>query len=332
MVSRALIGELVLLVVACGAIGQEIPTLRSQSNVVLVPALVKDQDGQVIYGLTADDFVIEDDGVPQAVELEDSVESDPVSVILVIQTGRRASREFSRIQGLSALVSPLLDQPHTRMALLEFDSHVQITRDFSEVSGDVDRYLQDLQPGDNGAVILDALNLAINLLGKESEDRKRVLLLVSEMRDHGSHIATIDDIVAAVGKNNIVMHTIAYSPAISQVLDTERGANRDETGWNAPPDLLALLALARNSMKKNVAKTISQMTGGEYEEFATRKHFEQDMTGFTNHIHSRYMLSFTPHDPHAGLHQIRVRMRQPRDGVSIVARTSYWAEGSPADR
>ena len=199
MVSRALIGELVLLVVACGAIGQEIPTLRSQSNVVLVPALVKDQDGQVIYGLTADDFVIEDDGVPQAVELEDSVESDPVSVILVIQTGRRASREFSRIQGLSALVSPLLDQPHTRMALLEFDSHVQITRDFSEVSGDVDRYLQDLQPGDNGAVILDALNLAINLLGKESEDRKRVLLLVSEMRDHGSHIATIDDIVAAVG-------------------------------------------------------------------------------------------------------------------------------------
>jgi hypothetical protein len=40
--------------------GQE-PTFRARSNVVTVPTLVKDEHGQVIYGLQANDFIIEDD-------------------------------------------------------------------------------------------------------------------------------------------------------------------------------------------------------------------------------------------------------------------------------
>ena len=51
------------------------------------------------------------------------------------------------------------------------------------------------------------------------------------------------------------------------------------------------------------------MTGGEYELFATRKKFEVRMNDFTNHLHSRYLLSFAPKSPHPGLHQIRVRLK-----------------------
>ena len=39
---------------------QEDPTFRAQSNVVLVPALVRNESGSVIYGLKTDDFIIED--------------------------------------------------------------------------------------------------------------------------------------------------------------------------------------------------------------------------------------------------------------------------------
>jgi hypothetical protein len=70
------------------------------------------------------------------------------------------------------------------------------------------------------------------------------------------------------------------------------------------------------------------MTGGEYELFATKKKFEVRMTDFTNHLHSRYLLSFAPKDPHPGMHQIRVRLRaQSKDAAgTVLARTSYWAE------
>jgi hypothetical protein len=86
--------------------GQE-PTFRSQSNVVIVPALVRDVTGHVIYGLHATDFVIEDDGVGQAIQLDDSAEAEPLSVVVAIQTGRRAWREFGRVQGLSSMLAPI---------------------------------------------------------------------------------------------------------------------------------------------------------------------------------------------------------------------------------
>ena len=48
--------------ITLSGISQDI-TIRSQSNVVFVPVLVKDSSGQIVYGLTPSDFVVEDDGV-----------------------------------------------------------------------------------------------------------------------------------------------------------------------------------------------------------------------------------------------------------------------------
>jgi hypothetical protein len=65
-----------------------------------------------------------------------------------------------------------------------------------------------------------------------------VLLLVSENRDHGSHVTRTDDVVATIGNSNTVIYALAFSPSLSQVLDTERGVNRDEAYWDAPPDII----------------------------------------------------------------------------------------------
>jgi hypothetical protein len=53
------------------------------------------------------------------------------------------------------------------------------------------------------------------------------------------------------------------------------------------------------------------MTGGEYRLFTSRKGFEERMVDFNNHLHSRYVPSFAPQRPHPGLHQIRVRRKEP---------------------
>lgn len=51
------------------------------------------------------------------------------------------------------------------------------------------------------------------------------------------------------------------------------------------------------------------------------------MNDFTNHLHSRYLLSFAPENPQAGWHQIRVRLKDGSDRL-VLARSSYWAEGT----
>jgi len=72
------------------------------------------------------------------------------------------------------------------------------------------------------------------------------------------------------------------------------------------------------------------MTGGEYEVFTSRQGFEGGMVDFTNHIHNRYVLSFEPHRPHPGLHQIRVLLKDAPAGVTVLSRTSYWAVANQA--
>jgi VWFA-related protein len=305
------------------ALSQE-TTLRSQSNVVLVPALVKDQQGGIVYGLEAKDFVVEDDGREQPARLDEVPEGQPMSLVVAVQRGRRANYEFPRMQGLKSMLEPLFSLGTARVALVEFDSQVDLTRNFTKDESLIAADLSNLQPGDDGAAILDAIAYSINLLKQESEGRQRVLLLISETRDHGSK-AKIEDTVAAVGQSNTVMYALAFSPALSNILDTGRGTNINE--MHEGVNFIDLGYRVAQAMRKNVPSTVAAMTGGEYELFVTRKKFEVRMNDFTNHLHSRYLLSFAPKDPHRGLHQIRVRLKNPGNNT-ILARSSYWAENT----
>jgi VWFA-related protein len=325
--ARSFVAFLLLLaansVLANSAVAQE-ATIRSQSTVVLVPALVKDARGHAIYGLQPQDFIVEDAGVVQTAHLDEAAEAQPVSLVIAIQCGRQAYREFPRIRGLSSMIQPILDQEGTLAAVVEFASGIELSQDFTGDQRLVGNTLRTLQPGDGGAAILDAVKYSLNLLDQQPAGRQRVLLLVSETRDHGSHSAKIDDVVTAIGETNTTVYTLAFSPAMSNVLDTGRGNNKDE--MNAGPDLLAPLILVRQAMRKNVPKAISSMTGGEYASFESQNGFETRLLDFTNHLHSRYLLSFQPRDPHPGLHELRVRLTDPARG-EILARSSYWANG-----
>lgn len=65
---------------------------------------------------------------------------------------------------------------------------------------------------------------------------------------------------------------------------------------------------------------------------AARQGVHIDLTTFSNHLHSRYQLSFEPNDPHPGLHQIRVKLRDPGKNWNVLYRSSYWADGQKGSR
>ncbi len=256
---------LTLLLVLQSATAQQEPTFSSQTNVVLVPTLVRDKKGNVVYGLHAQDFIVEDDGVEQAVHLDESAEAEPVSLVIVVQSGRRAWREFARMRGLAAMLDPVLSDKNNHAALLLFDSKLNLVRDFTDDGNLIEEDLKHLQPGDNGAATLDAVAYSVKLLAKQPENRQRVLLMISETRDHGSHFAKLDEVITLLGVTNTAMYALPFSPSLSQMLDTERGTNRDEVYWNVPLDVNAPILMARQAMKSNIPRAIAAMTGGEYE-------------------------------------------------------------------
>jgi VWFA-related protein len=303
-------------------LAQQGPLFASRANLVPVPTLVRDGKGSAVYGVKPEDFVIEDDGVPQTVHLDEAAEGQPLSIMIAVQPGRRANREFGRIATLASMLDPILSDQNNEAALLLFDSKLDLVKDFTSNADDIELALRNLQSGDNGAAILDAVAYSARLLAGRAEGRKPVLLLVSETRDHGSRFTKLDDVVRLIGENNILVFAVPFSPYISQQLDVARGTNKDE--WSPNVDIIEKLAAARQAMRKNAPRALTSMTGGEYELFATRNAFETDLTTFSNHLRSRYQLSFEPNDPHPGLHQIRVKLRDPEKDWSVLFRSSYW--------
>src|SRR5215469_7257726 len=91
---RALSVGLILLLAAPISAAQQEPSFTSRANLVSVPALVRDGSGSPVYGLHANDFIIEDDGVAETVHLDEARDAEPLSLMIAVERGRRSHREF----------------------------------------------------------------------------------------------------------------------------------------------------------------------------------------------------------------------------------------------
>src|SRR5258708_4498493 len=63
------------------------PTLSSRPNLVLVPVLVKSKTARIVFSLTADDFILTDNGVSQPVRIEEGALGQPLALAVIVQTG-----------------------------------------------------------------------------------------------------------------------------------------------------------------------------------------------------------------------------------------------------
>ena len=63
------------------------PVLRRGATLVLVPTLIKTSRGEPVFGLTANDFILTDDGIEQKISLEENTDSQPLALVILVQTG-----------------------------------------------------------------------------------------------------------------------------------------------------------------------------------------------------------------------------------------------------
>ena len=110
------------------AFGQQIPTLRTRTNLVLVPTLVESKTGEPVFNLTGKDFLVKDNGVEQAIHLDSESYAQPMSLVVLLQVGRSAVREFYKYRGLATMVEALAGAVPHRIAVVEFDSQPRMLR------------------------------------------------------------------------------------------------------------------------------------------------------------------------------------------------------------
>jgi VWFA-related protein len=285
-----------------------------------VPTLVQLPSGEIVYGLGPRDFQLLDNGVQQQLHVDDDLDNEPVSVVFAVEKGRMAALEFDKINRLAPLIDLFLGDGSSEAAFVSFDSKPELVVPFTRDADRLGHALRRLEPGDGGAAILDTVGYSVKLLEDRPKDYRRVLLLVSETRDHGSQNVDARRLVEQIGISNTLVLSVSFSPSKALLLhDLRNGAQNATIG-----DLLTPLMMAIQAVRKNVAKEIATMSGGEYAPFTTERGFEARVQEVAKHARNRYLLSFRPTDNTPGLHMIEVRLTRDL-GARVVARASYWA-------
>ena len=294
--------------------------LRVTTTEVLVPTLIEKHSGGILYGLKPKDFVLEDNGVPQKIKVQEEMDTAPVALVVAVELGGASVLEFDKLAKLGPLLDVFLSDSRSQVALVGFDSSQKLIQDYTHAGDQVNAELKELEPGDGGASILDTVNYAVTLLETQPKEYRRVLLLISEERDHGSKHTKPVELIRKIGESDVLVLSVSFSPALAEL-----GHDVKDNGEDRTMNMVSALAMMVKAFKKNVAKEVAEMSGGEYTTFVGDKRFEERVMDAAKDARNRYLITFSPSDPTPGLHAIRVRTAEDYS-ARIVARANYWLD------
>jgi len=185
-------------------------TLTVRSTLVEVPAMVKTKSGEVVFELTADDFTLTDDGTPQHLSLDPDTDSQPLALVICVETGGAGAAHLGDYQDLDANLDALIGNVEHRVAVVGFDSTPRLLLPFTPNTADASRQLANLPQGNPGASILDAVAFAVEQLRAQPPRYRRAILLLSETLDQGS-TTTLTDALRLISDTNTTMYAFAFS-------------------------------------------------------------------------------------------------------------------------
>ncbi|MGA9883930.1 MAG: VWA domain-containing protein [Candidatus Acidiferrales bacterium] len=342
------------------AVNPPAPALRVRSNVVVVPALVKTKSGEVVFSLTADDFVLTDNGTEQTLKVEPDTDSEPLALAVIVETGGDGALHLRDYADLGPVLDAVVGGVPHRVAVVAFDSTPRLALGFAPDTDTAARAIANLQAADSGAAILDALNFGIDILRKQSPEYRRAVLLISETNDSGSR-TSLENVLREVDDANTEIYAVAFSstraavrheaaklprPGGSSYEDTPYGpggcmgkgsdpdahGNRGLQALDCASDLLPPLRLvrmaflaARDGLRRNVPETVAKLTGGEYFTFKNSNTLTRDLLTVSNDVPNCYVLSFSPRSPAPGFHALKLSVKD-RPDLIVKARDAYWVD------
>jgi VWFA-related protein len=330
------------------------PKVSVRSTLVMVPVLATTKAGNIVFGLTAHDFLLTDNGVPQNVSIEEDTDSQPLALVIVVETGGGGANRLGDYQALDSMLDALIGNVEHQVSVVGFDSAPHLILPFSSNTEDASHALANLSEGDPGAAILDAVGFAVEQLRAQPPRYRRTILLLSETIDQGSQ-TTLNDALRLVSDTNTTIYSFGFSSTRSAVSHeaskvsskdpgpahgcfSRAGADSEYEGHYskqvldcisqlAPPLRLVTMTFltARNAMRVNTAESIAALTGGEFHRFHDAKDLKAGLFALSNDVPNYYVLSFRPEMPTPGLHALHV-VAKKRFQFEVKSRSQYWVD------
>jgi len=280
--------------------GRQQATFKAGVDAVRVDAVVT-VDGKPVRELTAADFEVNDNGVPQTVALADA--NARFNLVLVLDTS--ASVKGQPLRDLVAAVQAALQQiqPGEQAALLTYDVNVTLRSPLTSDLAAVRRSLDSVDPA-SATAMHDAVFAGLSF---GSPQVSSLLLLFSDGQDNASWLSAASMIDAARRADVVVCPVVA-------------GIGIPAPRASSPGD--------RQPWSRRVMAALAEQTGGRVFRAGPGTMMRDAFLSVLTEFRSRYLIAYTPTGVRNddGWHRLEVRVKGKR--AEVRARPGYMARTS----
>jgi VWFA-related protein len=327
-------------------------SIRVRVNLVNAPVVVRDTKGELVLDLLENNFRIYDNGVKQKIEGFD-VGGAPLSVVIVMEKSSRIQALLPAVHRTGVLFTETVIGENGDAAVIGYDDEVTRLQDFTTDHDAIEKTIANLNPGNSGTRLYDALSSAVSMLENRPAARRRVVITVAEAVDSGSE-AKLGQVLRAAQLANITIYSVGLS--------TTEAESRGEQKSGAPPSAtppgifgtpgipgtpqtpttealrngnMDLMSVATwivqhvdTAVKERPLEVATVATGGLYQSTVKDASIEKAIDEIGGELHAEYTISYRPTDTNtAGYHAIRVQVADRRT-LTVRSRPGYFL-GNP---
>ncbi len=284
---------------------QEPATIKVDTDLVLLNAVVMDQKGQTVLGLGKAQFKIFEDDNEQRIDFF-SLESVPVSWGLVLD---RSGSMSGMIENVYRAATHVVDEGTAKdeAFIITFSETSELVSDFVSDKKKLRDAVNDLRAG-GGTALWDSVVFALDHL-KRGEHRKKVLVVVTDGEDNHSRFK-FEDLVRRVEEEEVLIYTVGMF---------ESGGLFGMLGGN-------------RSVRKQLAQ-LAEATGAQAHFPSNIKQCREAMDEIARDVSEQYQLGYYPTSrirdgKWRKIKVVVLRSGNPETKYVVRTRTGYYAPTS----
>ena len=312
---RPIVAALVLAATAAAAPGaqQQQPIIRSGTDTVRVFVTVTDRDGRLVTNLTQDKFEVRDEGKPQPITVFDD-SPKPIELIVMLDVSGSMDGNIGLLRaGARELFARLGPEDVARVGT--FGDEIVITPEWTRDARKLEAALPAGIDPRAGTPLWRAIDDAISAFPAPSEERRRVVLVLSDGRDSGPALTkryiSQGEVIDRAREEDVMIYGIG--------LQSRGRGGRPMIGIGQGGLSAALQA---DEPDPGLARTALE-TGGGFTEVRPSNDLGMAFAGIITELHSQYLLGFAPPKRDGKKHDLKVRLSV--GGLEPRARKSYVA-------
>ena len=289
--------------------GDDNQTVKIPIRRVRLPITVTDKKGQLVSGLTKDDFIILEDKVPQAIETfsDDISLTTPLYVAVLMDTspstaGKLKFQQESAMNFIQTVIKPRKD----RVLFGTFDDEITLLQDFTDKLDLLDKAVYSVKKMGKQTALYDAVWQFCDEKMRSVPGR-RVLLVVTDGEDTYSRASIRDAIDIAQRTETTIFAISTKAGFLATVPGVEAGQVSDK--------------------KDRDLQTLAEETGGFAFFTGDMLSLERSFTKISKELRAQYLVTYNPTNKSydGTFRKIDVKLSDGHNNLKVRTKHGYKA-------